>query len=209
LLIEIRAAVGKKCRFTGSEAVLKHAGRQVGRTDLLAPRGEDESLDQVFELANVSRPGMFFESGEGVGTDLLQRNSVGGAVNLEKIVAKQGNIADTLAEGRKLDRNYMNAVVEIFAEFSGAGHFLEGLIGRADQTEIDFAQIAVKPQKNLLGRILRVQAADSRLRRQSAAEEKAMKAPIKMIFPTVLCIFPAMFIVLLGPAVMNILKVLK
>jgi tight adherence protein C len=60
-----------------------------------------------------------------------------------------------------------------------------------------------------LGRILRVQATDSRLRRQAAAEEKAMKAPIKMLFPTVLFIFPAMFIVLLGPAVMNILKVLK
>jgi len=60
-----------------------------------------------------------------------------------------------------------------------------------------------------LGRILRVQATDSRLKRQAAAEEKAMKAPIKMLFPTVLFIFPAMFIVLLGPAVMNILKVLK
>jgi tight adherence protein C len=60
-----------------------------------------------------------------------------------------------------------------------------------------------------LGRILRVQAADSRLRRQAAAEEKAMKAPIKMLFPTVIFIFPAMFIVLLGPALMNILKVLK
>ncbi len=59
-----------------------------------------------------------------------------------------------------------------------------------------------------LGRILRVQAADSRLRRQAAAEEKAMKAPIKMLFPTVLFIFPAMFVVLLGPALMNILKVL-
>ena len=59
-----------------------------------------------------------------------------------------------------------------------------------------------------LGRILRVQAADSRLRRQTLAEEKAMKAPIKMLFPTVMFIFPAMFIVLLGPAVMNILKVL-
>jgi tight adherence protein C len=59
-----------------------------------------------------------------------------------------------------------------------------------------------------LGRILRVQATDSRLRRQAAAEEKAMKAPIKMLFPTVMFIFPAMFIVLLGPAVMNILKVL-
>jgi tight adherence protein C len=59
-----------------------------------------------------------------------------------------------------------------------------------------------------LGRILRVQAADSRLRRQAAAEEKAMKAPIKMLFPTVLFIFPAMFVVLLGPALMNIIKVL-
>jgi tight adherence protein C len=59
-----------------------------------------------------------------------------------------------------------------------------------------------------LGRILRVQAADSRLRRQAAAEEKAMKAPIKMLFPTVLFIFPAMFVVLLGPALMNIMKVL-
>jgi tight adherence protein C len=54
-----------------------------------------------------------------------------------------------------------------------------------------------------LGRILRVQAADSRLRRQAAAEEKAMKAPIKMLFPTALFIFPAMFIVVLGPAVLS------
>src|SRR5436309_11666165 len=55
-----------------------------------------------------------------------------------------------------------------------------------------------------LGRILRVQAADSRLRRQAAAEEKAMKAPIKMLFPTALFIFPAMFLVVLGPALLNI-----
>jgi len=60
-----------------------------------------------------------------------------------------------------------------------------------------------------LGRILRVQAADSRLRRQAAAEEKAMKAPIKMLFPTALFIFPALFVVLLGPALLNISKYLK
>jgi tight adherence protein C len=60
-----------------------------------------------------------------------------------------------------------------------------------------------------LGRILRVQAADSRLRRQAAAEEKAMKAPIKMLFPTVLFIFPSMFLVVLGPALLNIMSVLK
>jgi tight adherence protein C len=55
-----------------------------------------------------------------------------------------------------------------------------------------------------LGRILRVQAADTRLKRQAAAEEKAMKAPIKMLFPLVLFIFPAMFVVILGPALLNL-----
>ena len=60
-----------------------------------------------------------------------------------------------------------------------------------------------------LGRILRVQAVDSRLKRQTAAEEKAMKAPIKMLFPTVVFIFPAMFIVILGPAMLNLAKVFK
>lgn len=58
-----------------------------------------------------------------------------------------------------------------------------------------------------LGRILRVQAADARLRRQAAAEERAMKAPIKMLFPTVLFIFPSMFLVVLGPAFLNLLEV--
>ncbi|HEX6699408.1 MAG TPA: type II secretion system F family protein [Gaiellaceae bacterium] len=57
-----------------------------------------------------------------------------------------------------------------------------------------------------LGRILRVQAADTRLRRQAAAEEKAMKAPIKMLFPTVMFIFPAMFLVILGPALLGLSK---
>jgi tight adherence protein C len=55
-----------------------------------------------------------------------------------------------------------------------------------------------------LGRILKVQAEDSRTRRQLAAEEKAQKAPIKMLFPTVFFIFPALFIVVLGPALLNL-----
>jgi tight adherence protein C len=55
-----------------------------------------------------------------------------------------------------------------------------------------------------LGRILKLQASDTRNRRQLAAEERAMKAPIKMLFPTVIFIFPAMFIVILGPAFMQL-----
>jgi tight adherence protein C len=57
-----------------------------------------------------------------------------------------------------------------------------------------------------LGRILRVQATDTRLKRQAAAEERAMKAPIKMLFPTVAFIFQAMFIVILGPALLSLGK---
>jgi tight adherence protein C len=60
-----------------------------------------------------------------------------------------------------------------------------------------------------LGRILRVQAADTRLRRQAAAEERAMKAPVKMLFPTVMFIFPSMFLVILGPALLNLQAVFK
>jgi tight adherence protein C len=60
-----------------------------------------------------------------------------------------------------------------------------------------------------LGRILKVQASDTRLKRQLLAEEKAMKAPIKMLFPTVVFIFPAMFLVVLGPAFLNLSKLFE
>jgi tight adherence protein C len=60
-----------------------------------------------------------------------------------------------------------------------------------------------------LGRILRIQAADTRLKRQLLAEEKAMNAPIKMLFPTVAFIFPSMFIVILGPAFLNLAKIFE
>jgi len=50
-----------------------------------------------------------------------------------------------------------------------------------------------------LANILRGQAADFRHRRQMLAEERAQKAPVKMMFPIVLFIFPVMFIVILGP----------
>jgi tight adherence protein C len=58
-----------------------------------------------------------------------------------------------------------------------------------------------------LGRMLRIQAQESRGRRQVAAEERAMKAPVKMLVPTAIFIFPAMFVVILGPAFLKISKV--
>ena len=88
---------------------------------------------------------------------------------------------------------------------------LKKLAVRVDTPEVAAFSRAIIQADQLgisLGRILKVQAADSRNRRQMAAEEKAMKAPIKMMFPTVLFIFPAMFLVVLGPAVLSLKEIL-
>jgi tight adherence protein C len=53
--------------------------------------------------------------------------------------------------------------------------------------------------------VLRTQAQQMRLKRRQRAEEKAMQIPVKVIFPLILCILPTLFIVLLGPAAMDII----
>ena len=55
-----------------------------------------------------------------------------------------------------------------------------------------------------ISKVLQVQSEQLRIERRQRAEEMAAKAPIKMLFPLVGCIFPSMFIVILGPAVILI-----
>ncbi len=57
-----------------------------------------------------------------------------------------------------------------------------------------------------IGKVLRIQSEQMRIRRRQRAEEKAHQAPVKMTFPLVFLIFPSMFIVLLGPAGFQVVR---
>lgn len=88
----------------------------------------------------------------------------------------------------------------------------ESLSGIRDRLLTDevkaFISSIVQAEKLGVGlvQVLRVQSVEVRDQRKQRAEEAAMKAPIKMLFPLVLFIFPSLFIVLLGPAVIQFIQ---
>jgi tight adherence protein C len=56
--------------------------------------------------------------------------------------------------------------------------------------------------------VLREQAREMRLRRRQRAEEQAQKVPVKILFPLITCLFPAMFVIIIGPGAISIARVL-
>jgi tight adherence protein C len=132
------------------------------------------------------------------------------AVSVEAGLAFDGAVA-------KLTEHMEGALAEEFSHTLGEMRIgesrhdaLKKLSDRADSPEVSSFTRAIIQADQLgisLGRLLRVQASESRLKRQAAAEEKAAKSPIKMLFPTVIFIFPAMFIVILGPAMLNLMTI--
>ncbi len=88
----------------------------------------------------------------------------------------------------------------------------EAMRSLADRTDVDDLNSFILAMNQAdtfgvsIGRMLRVQADEMRTRRRQRAQEKAFAAPVKMVFPLIICIFPAIFVILLGPAAINIYR---
>ncbi len=86
---------------------------------------------------------------------------------------------------------------------------LKDMVARCGVDDIQTFIAAVIQAEQLgvsISKILRVQSDQMRIRRRQRAEEAAHQAPIKMLFPMVFLIFPALFVVILGPAVPRLYK---
>ncbi len=91
----------------------------------------------------------------------------------------------------------------------------EALSGVSERLDVDDVKMLIGNviQAEQLGvgmvQILRIQSDEVRGRRKQRAEEQAMKAPIKMLFPLVIFIFPCIFIILLGPVMLQLMETFK
>jgi tight adherence protein C len=88
---------------------------------------------------------------------------------------------------------------------------LRGLAARTTVTELRTLATSLVQAADLgipIATVLREQAHQMRLRRRQYAEEQARKLPVKIVIPLVLCIFPALFIVTVGPGMINIFDTL-
>ncbi len=112
----------------------------------------------------------------------------------------------------KWDDELSKELARVLADMRLGRSRREALRDMATRTGVDDVQtfVAAIIQADQLGvplsKILRIQSDQLRIRRRQRAEEAAQKAPIKMLFPMVFLIFPALFVVILGPAVPRIMS---
>lgn len=121
---------------------------------------------------------------------------------LQKVVEKiRGPLSDEFQQALneiKLGKPRREALKDLAArvEVDDVSTFISSLI-QADQLGVSIANV------------LRVQAEQVRGKRRQRAEEKAQKAPIKILIPLVFFIFPAIFVILLGPALIQLVNTFK
>ena len=89
---------------------------------------------------------------------------------------------------------------------------IEALRHLADRTDVDdlnsfvMAMVQAEAFGVSISKVLRAQSRELRIRRKQRAEQRAMQIPVKIVFPVILFIFPALFVVSVGPAAIRVMK---
>jgi len=144
------------------------------------------------------------------------RKSLPNALDLLTISVEAGMGFDTaLAKvvdnvGGELGTEFGRMLHEMQIGFSRREAF-KNVGRRTDVSELN-SFISAMVQADVLGisigKVLRVQASEMRTKRRQHAEEMGIKAPVKLVFPLIVCLFPALMTVILGPAVIKIMDTL-
>jgi tight adherence protein C len=131
------------------------------------------------------------------------------------VIAVDAGLGFDAALARVTDK-YKNALSDMFAkvlrEVSLGRPRLEAMDEMGRSSGVDdlhnFIQAIIQSEQfgTGIGKILRIQADEMRRKRRQRAQEKAAQATLKMMLPMVGCIFPTLWIVLLGPAALILLK---
>jgi tight adherence protein C len=105
-----------------------------------------------------------------------------------------------------LAQELVRTLQEVQAGMSRA-EAMRSLAERNDVAELRHFVLAVRQAETYgipIAQVLRVQAAELRVKRRQRAEERAQKLPVKVVFPLVLCILPAILVVVVGPAAIRV-----
>ena len=111
---------------------------------------------------------------------------------INRVYTKRGDAGQTsLAGGQRLPKNDLR--IEAYGTVDELNSFIQAII-QSEQLGVGIANV------------LRIQSEEIRRRRRQRAEEMGQKAPLKMLFPMACCIFPTLFVVLLGPAALAVFQ---
>jgi len=128
------------------------------------------------------------------------------------VEAGQGFDASILQVARSVDGPVAGEFARILAEIQigkSRGAAFSAFSERTKVAEVRTFVTALVQADRLglpIGSVLREQSKQMRLIRRQRAEEKAQKVPVKILFPMLLCIFPALFIVIIGPGAIRIIN---
>ena len=128
------------------------------------------------------------------------------------VICMEAGLGFTAAVARAvahIDGELSDEFALVLAEMRVGSSRSDALLGLADRVQIPEIRSFVTAIRQAdqfgvsVSTVLRDQTEDMRISRRQAAQEKAMKAPVKMLIPMVFCIFPPMFIVVIGPAALS------